>query len=280
VALFIPDMVTICYDIQMNSLRPPKVIIFDWHATLVDTRDAMYHAVDDLLPQFDGLELIDRLIDPTLSKTVEDAKLVEYVRDYRRLHPKVKAERKISRTDIFEVLFGSDEEAKDIAHIAFNHCYRNHFGEAHPIETGVRDMLIELSNLHIKIGVLSNRDREFLQHELEFIDNGSWVNLFGTVVGGDDIQKRKPAPDPIEKAIENLGENPGLHCWYVGDSTTDTISAKIAGVTNIFYNGAQWEPDWISRIFPGTEEHPHQPDCVVNDFIEFLSLVKQCRGLR
>ena len=259
----------------MDSLEPPKVIIFDWHATLVDTRDAMYHAVDDLLPQLDGLRLIDRLIDPASSKTVDDAKLVAYVRDYRRLHPKIKAARKISRTDIFEVLFGSDEEAKHIAHIAFNHCYRNHFGEAHPIETGVRDMLLALSQMDIKIGVLSNRDREFLERELEFIEGGSWVNLFGTVVGGDDTKKRKPAPDPIQKAIENLDESPGLHCWYVGDSTTDTIAAKTAGVTNIFYNGAQWEPDWIRKIFPDTEEHPHQPDYVVDDFREFLLLVKR-----
>jgi phosphoglycolate phosphatase len=26
----------------------PRTILFDWHATLVDTRDAMYHAVDDV----------------------------------------------------------------------------------------------------------------------------------------------------------------------------------------------------------------------------------------
>ncbi len=258
-----------------QQLTEPVVILFDWHATLVDTMDAMYHAVDDVLPQLETLGLIDRLIDPGLSKTVEDAKLVEYVRDRGQLHPKVKTARKISRTDIFEVLFGADEEAKKIAHNAFNRCYRNYFGKAYPFEPVVRDMLILLREMNLRIGVLSNRDREFLLHELNYIENGTWADLFDTVVGGDDTKNRKPAPDPILKAIANLDTIPGAHCWYVGDSTTDIIAAKKAGVTSVFYNGAKWEPDWVAKIFPGTKNHPHQPDYVVNDFNEFLELVKR-----
>ena len=97
--------------LQVPHARP-RVILFDWHATLVDTLDAMYHAVDDVLPHLEELGLLDRLLKPSQSKTVEDAKLVSYVRRYRRLHPKIKAARKISRTDIFELLFGPDEDAK------------------------------------------------------------------------------------------------------------------------------------------------------------------------
>jgi len=29
----------------------PRVLLFDWHATLVDTHDAMYYAVNDVLPK-------------------------------------------------------------------------------------------------------------------------------------------------------------------------------------------------------------------------------------
>lgn len=106
----------------MRVVTSPKVILFDWHATLVDTLQAMYHAVDDILLKFDELGLLDRMTDPGKSKTLEDAKLVEYVRKYQKLHPKIKADRNISRTDIFEVLFDSDDEAKHIAHEYFNHC--------------------------------------------------------------------------------------------------------------------------------------------------------------
>lgn len=260
----------------VTVLPPPKVILFDWHATLVDTHEAMYHAVDDILVKFGDLGLLERMTRPGESKTAEDARLVDYVREYQKLHPKIKAEQKISRTDIFEVLFDSDEEAKAIAHEEFNKCYRNHFGEIHPFEDGIEDMLIRLHRWGIKLGVLTNRDREFLEHEIRVIHVTGWAHLFDTIVCGGDIVKRKPAPDPVLKALENLGVEPGPDCWYVGDSTTDTAAAKEAGVTSVFYNGAHWDDAWLDKIFPGTEKHPHKPDAVVNNFRELIQLVDEC----
>ena len=264
----------------MTDLVSPNAILFDWHATLVDTHEAGYHAMDDVLLKFRELGLLDRLARPDRSKTEEDAKLVEYVRENLKLHPKVKADKKISRTDIFEVFFDADEDAKHIAHEEFNKCYRNHFGEIHPFEEGIEEMLTTLRNHGIKLGVLTNRNREFLEHEINVIHVEGWGHLFDTMVCGDDVQKRKPAPDLILKALDNLGMGPGPDCWYVGDSTTDTIAAKEAGVTNIFYNGAQWDPVWLNKIFPTTNRHPHKPDAVVNHFSEFLELVESCYSIK
>lgn len=259
-------------------LPPPSVILFDWHATLADTLDAMYHAVDDVLPQLERLGLADRLVDPAESKNEHDRKLVVYVKENYKLHPKIKAARKISRTDIFEVLFGRDAEAKRIAHKAFNVCYRHHFGHVEPFEPGVRKMLEIVKALRIKTGVLSNRDREFLEHELKSIEGTGWWHLFDTVVAGDDTERRKPEPDPILKALEKLGLDPDHHVWYVGDSTTDAVAAKRAGATSVFYNGAQWSDYWIAKIFPGTKQHPFMPDAIVDDFKEFVRLVKKSLG--
>ncbi|MCW8945913.1 MAG: HAD family hydrolase, partial [Sedimenticola sp.] len=64
------------------------------------------------------------------------------------------------------------------------------------------------------------------------------------------------------------------------DSTTDTIAAKRAGVTSVFFNGAQWDQQWLDKIFPGTPQHPHKPDVVVNDFGEFWALTLACRAAR
>lgn len=106
----------------------PDVILFDWHATLADTMDAMYYALDDVMPRLGPLGLIERLVPSGKSKTIEDARLVKYVRDNARLHPKIKAERKISRTDIFELLFGDDQDAKQMAHHEFDRSYERYFG--------------------------------------------------------------------------------------------------------------------------------------------------------
>ncbi len=263
---------------EIEKLVAPTVILFDWHATLVDTLDAMYHAVDDMLMQLKPLGLVECLIDPQQSKNVDDRKLVEYVKENYELHPKVKAARKISRTDIFEILFGENYGAKQTAHEAFNICYRLHYGAVEPLEEEIPKMLRRLRTLGIKTGVLSNRDREFLEHELGAVDGVGWIDLFDTIVAGDDPRRRKPEPDPIFKALENLNVAPGEDCWYVGDSTTDTVAAKNARVTSIFYNGAKWDKAWLAKIFPGTSRHPHQPDIVVNDFREFLHVVEQLKA--
>lgn len=258
--------------LQLPHARP-QVLLFDWHATLVDTLDAMYHAVDDVIPRLAEHGLVERLVPVDQCKTVEDAKLVKYVREHARLHPKIKSDRKISRTDIFEVLFGGDQEAKRMVHGIFDQAYRNHFGEVHPFESGIRAHLLEYQTLGLKMGVLSNRKREFMEVELRAVEGGSWAELFEVMVCGDDVEHRKPAPDQILKALDELGAPANTFCWYVGDSTTDVIAAKQAGVTSIFYNGAGWDQAWIDKIFPDSPRHPHKPDAVVDNFKQLTEMV-------
>jgi phosphoglycolate phosphatase len=236
----------------------------------------MYSALDDLFPKLAASGLLNRLMDPANSKTIDDAKLVSYVRKHQQLHPKIRLARKVSRTDIFEVLFGPDEEAKFAAHEKYNECYRAHYGEVHPFEEDVRECLLELKDLGVKIGVASNRNREFVEHELCLVEHGTWVDLFDVVACGDDMSRRKPAPDAILKALAQLGAQPSLGCWYVGDSTTDTASAKSAGITSVFYNGTHWDQAWLDNIFPGTPDHPYKPDAVIERFQDLTKLVRDC----
>lgn len=256
----------------------PCVILIDWHATLVDTHDAMYHAVDDVLPRLEDLGLLEHLLAPDQSKTIEDAKLVKYVRDNRALHPRIVAERKISRTDIFEVLFGDNPDAKQRAHGAFDESYRKYVGEVTPLEPDTRTNLQALRDLDITLGLISNRNREFMNHELAIVDGTGWQDLFDAMTCGNDVPHRKPHPHLLLKALDQLGRGAGDHVWYVGDSTTDVIAAKRAGVTAVFYNGAGWDQQWIDKIFPGTVSHPHRPDAVVDNLGELVDLARHMRA--
>lgn len=266
----------------MNAETPlppaPRVVLFDWHATLVDTLDAMYYALDEVLPRLVALGLVERLVPPGESRTEEDEKLVRYVREHTRLHPKIKAERRISRTDIFEVLFGPDEGAKVIAHREFDKHYARFFGPVRPLEAGARERLTALKARGVRIGVLSNRRRQFMAHEIYTVDATGWHELFEAMVCGDDVARHKPHPDLVLRALQELGEPADARCWYVGDSTTDVVAAKRAGVTAVFYNGVGWDADWLGRIFPGSERHPYRPDLVVRDLDELLQAVQRAGG--
>jgi len=264
-------------DLQLQ-LTPPRVLLFDWHATLVDTMDAMYYALDDVLPRLEPLGLMSRLVAQGQSKTAEDARLVQYVREHTSLHPRIRAERRISRTDIFEVLFGDDEEAKKIAHREFDALYERHFGAVKPIEPQARERLLQLRGLGVKLGVLSNRARRFMAHEIYTVDGCGWHELFDTMVCGDDVARRKPFPDLILKALQDVDAPADCSCWYVGDSVSDVVAGNRAGVTAVFYNGAGWDRPWLDKIFPYTPQYPHRPDSVVADLNELLALARQALG--
>lgn len=258
------------------NLTPPRVILFDWHATLVDTLDAMYHAVDDMLPELRQLGLLDAIATSASARSPEEQRLVDYARDHSRLHPQVRADRKISRTDIFEVLFGDDEASKSQAHQVFRHHYRRHYGSVLPLEPRVRELLATLTTLPLRIGVITNRDREFFDDELQRVDGGGWAELFALNICGDDVAHRKPHPDQLLLAAQRLGETPDRGIWYVGDSTTDVSAAERAGQTAVFFNSAQWDLPALNRLFPGDASHPHRPDVVVNDFSEFWAMLLAC----
>ena len=252
----------------------PSAVLFDWHATLVDTHDAMYRAVDDMLAQLDDLGLTRRLMDPAESKTPEDARLLAYVQEHKKLHPKVVAEKKVSRTDIFELLFGDDEDAKAEAHEAYDIAYRNHIEDVFPLEADIPDQVRRLQAVGLPVGVISNRRREFFERELEQLEGGTWQGLFDVTVCGTDVKRRKPAPDALLSALQALDMPADEHVWYVGDSTTDVIAARQAGITPIFYNGAGWSRAWIDRIFPGSPRYPHRPASVVNTIAEVTDLAR------
>ncbi len=257
-------------------LTPPKVVLFDWHATLVDTLDAMYLAVDETLPQLPQLGLMDKLVTVKHSRSMEDARLVAYVREHLRLHPRIRAERRISRTDIFEILFAGNEEAKQAAHAAFNTAYRRHYGKVQPFDGGERELLQELKTFDVKLGVLTNRDREFFEHELQAVEEGAWAGLFDVTLCGDESPRRKPNPEPVLESLKRLGKPADLSSWYLGDSSTDVACSCRAGVSPIFFNGAGWDAAWLQKVFPANRAHPFQPLAIVDSFTSFRRLFEEC----
>ena len=257
----------------MPTLGKPRALFFDWHGTLADTFEAMYSAVEEMLTELDPLGLAARLVSPGASRLPEHESLVAHVRAQRTLPEAVKRARRISRTEIFEILFGADAEAKHAAHDAFDLCYARHVGEVLPFEPGVRAMLARVRAAGLRTALLTNRRRELFRKELTRVDGSGWGDLFDALVCGDDVPRRKPAPDMVHRALAAL-ELPATHeVWFVGDSTTDVIAAREAGVRAIFYNGARWGPADLVRMFPPA----HPPDAIAADFtaLEALALPRQ-----
>lgn len=92
---------------------------------------------------------------------------------------------------------------------------------------GVVDALDRLDALGVRTAVVTNKAEHLarlLLAELGLADR------MATIVGGDTLAVRKPAPEPIHAMIERCG---GGRAIFVGDSIYDVMAAKNAGVPSV-----------------------------------------------
>ena len=89
----------------------------------------------------------------------------------------------------------------------------------------VVDSLCALESRTRKLGVVTNKLQDLSIKLLRELD---LYRFFNIVVGGDTLQVRKPEPQPILYACNELVSVPS-ETLFVGDSTTDVKAARAAG---------------------------------------------------
>jgi pyrophosphatase PpaX len=99
--------------------------------------------------------------------------------------------------------------------------------------TGMADALVTLKEQGRRLGLVTAKRRATV--ELAFA-RLPLAGLFEVVVGGDETERHKPSPEPLELGLERLGVSPE-GAAYVGDSPFDMQAARAAGMAAI---GVTW----------------------------------------
>ena len=124
---------------------------------------------------------------------------------------------------------------------------------------GMEDVLAALKQEGRTLGIVTAKRRTTVALAFEHVPI---EHLFDVVVGSDDTERHKPAPDPILHALERLGATPE-QAAYVGDSPFDVRAAKAAGVHAV---AVSW-----GGIHPRERLEAEQPDVVVDTTEELLA---------
>ena len=117
---------------------------------------------------------------------------------------------------------------------------------------GMDDVLVRLREEGRRLGIVTAK-RHFTV-DLAFA-NVPIGHLFDVVVGGDDTERQKPDPQPLEFALDRLGAQPD-ETAYVGDSPFDIRAAKAAGIHAI---AVTW-----GRIHDRARLEAEEPDAIVD----------------
>ena len=90
---------------------------------------------------------------------------------------------------------------------------------------GVDELLQALKDAGVRTGLISNKPDSAVQPLYEAF----FADTIDVAVGEREGIRRKPAPDTVLSAMEQLGAKPG-ETLYVGDSEVDIQTARNAGV--------------------------------------------------
>lgn len=178
-------------------------------------------------------------LDGTLLNTLED--LTDSVNHVMKLHSF--PERTIDEIRSFigngvptlirrSVPHGTDESCTEICTAEMLEYYKCHSRIKTEPYKGIKELLNELTKRGIATAVVTNK----AEPAAKILCNDIFGDVFTVVIGDNGVDRLKPAPDNVLRAVDLLNAEKE-HVLYVGDSDVDMVTAEAAGLTSV---GVLW----------------------------------------
>jgi len=209
-----------------------KKIIFDFDGTLVNSNEAVIASLNATFFEFKG-EMPDYTddIEPILGKPLE------------------------IQIGSFEL--PSTEEGVDY--------YRSYYRDIREEKTlsyeGIEPLLRILKNRGYRMGILSNKGPDGLEHGINKFGYGDYFDI---VVSKDDVSEKKPEPACFDPILETMGGDVSEYI-IVGDSVSDITLGHNLGIPSVLVSWSLLPMD----AFEGFE-----PDYVLDTPLELLNILK------
>jgi phosphoglycolate phosphatase len=176
-----------------------KAVLFDLDGTLLNTLDDLYYSTNYALEQFNF---------PT--RTYEE------VRTFVGNGVKVLIEKAVPK--------GKNEYVEEVLEVFKEH-YKSHSMDHIYIYNGIKELIIELKKMNIKIAVVTNK----FHAAAEIIVEKYFKDDFLIALGESKELNKKPHPDMCNKVLSILNSK-SENTLYVGDSEVDILTAANANL--------------------------------------------------
>jgi pyrophosphatase PpaX len=184
-----------------NTVKDYDAYLFDWDGTIVRTIEAWIEVVRQAFADYDITDVSDDKIVESLGKLKPVATELglsgERLNDFMG-HTEKLSHQAIPNADLYE---------------------------------GALTTLEHLKNSHKKLGLITSSWQTTLTLLLEKHD---LAGLFDVVISGDDVERTKPDPEGINKALATLGVEKD-DAVMIGDTEHDMHAAKNAGIDAILF---------------------------------------------
>ncbi len=211
-----------------------RYVIFDFDGTLINSNDAVISMLHLASVKHRGIPFSKEELDEVIGKPIDT-----------------------------QMAFLSVEK-KDELVTFYRSEYRKVRDELTKAYEGMYETLVALKKIGLKIGIVSNKGRNGIDHGIELFQLDKLIDVS---VSKDDVVAPKPDPEGIYKALASLGatQEESQYAVFVGDSAHDLMCGKAAGCKTILVG---WT--LISR----EKLMPYKPDAIVETPQELLECIK------
>ena len=152
--------------------------------------------------------------------------------------------------------YGADFPYDEYAKEASAMYHEKYDGGRLPVKPGVVELLTFLKQKGKKIALASSTRRQTVIAQLR---DAGLLDYFSVVIGGDMVERSKPAPDIFLKACEELGVRP--ENAYAIEDSYNGIRAAYAG---------NLRPLMVPDLLPANDEMTELSDAVLENLIEVM----------
>jgi phosphoglycolate phosphatase len=228
----------------MSLFQNRKAVLIDLDGTLVDSVPDLAYGIDQMMLQLEmpvrGVESVTEWIGNGVERLVKRA--------------------------LVNSMEGDPSEALYYKALPlFEASYAANNGKRSYLYDGVEIGLNYLQQQGYRLACVTNKPIAFTQPLLAVM---GIADFFDVTLGGDQVTRRKPDPEPLLMAAKKLGVDP-KQAVMLGDSISDVMAARGADMPIICvsygYNHG--------KDIRGQERHSHHPDAVIDSLAELKSLI-------
>ncbi|WP_024550469.1 phosphoglycolate phosphatase [Siccibacter turicensis] len=209
----------------MDKSEMIRGVAFDLDGTLVDSAPGLAHAVDMALYALElpqpGEARVITWIGNGADVLMERA--LSWARQERATLRAAAGKSRIDEADI------PQEEQARVLRKLFDRYYAESVEGGSTLFPDVEATLAALHANGTPMALVTNKPTPFVAPLLASLNIARY---FSVVIGGDDVQNKKPHPEPLLMVAKNLDLAPSS-LLFVGDSRNDILAAQAAGFVSV-----------------------------------------------
>ena len=133
-----------------------------------------------------------------------------------------------------------------------------------PLRPGVKALLIAALTRGQRLAIATTTSRGNIEALLASALGQDWADFFAVIVAGDEVCKKKPAPDVYLEVLSRL-RLPASECLAIEDSGIGLVAASCAGIPVLISRSAYFRNDDFSAALLAIDD---LTELTVNDIVE------------